>query len=317
MSSSQSLDQKARQAAQAQMGEFAWPTVVLGLATLVGYIAVPLLVAGGLVPLWIGVLIIMPLVYASYTVMHEAVHGSINGSHRNLRWVNELMGYIAGWILMIPLTAHRHEHLAHHRNTNEPDEDPDYLVSDMLRSPWQPIVAIGRSHFNQFRYFLKHRWQRGPRAQNMQFCVENFLALGLRLAFMAQGYWFEGATLFLIGGFGGVLLVMYLFAFLVHHPHKDVGAYVDTSTIVIPGAVGRVLTPLWGYQNYHSIHHLFPRVPFYRYREVFSEIEDVMVAKGAPIYRLSLTGLEPASKLSLAHSLEHTFECEVPVTGHQ
>ena len=50
----------------------------------------------------------------------------------------------------------------------------------------------------------------------------------------------------------------------------------------------------WMFQNYHSIHHLFPRVPFYKYAELFEEIEDVMVAKQAPIYNISVRGLKQA-----------------------
>jgi beta-carotene hydroxylase len=44
---------------------------------------------------------------------------------------------------------------------------------------------------------------------------------------------------------------------------------------------------LWGYQDYHSIHHLFPKVPFYRYRRLFNEIADRMDQMGAPVYRLT------------------------------
>ena len=49
----------------------------------------------------------------------------------------------------------------------------------------------------------------------------------------------------------------------------------------------------WGFQNYHAIHHLFPRVPFYHYAKIYDEIEAVMAEKGAPVYRLTLRGLEP------------------------
>jgi beta-carotene hydroxylase len=291
-----SLDQQARQAAQAHMGEFAWPTVILGVSVFIAYLATIALVAQGALPTWLGVLFIIPLTYASYTVLHEAAHGSISGSHQSLRWLNELMGYLAGWIMMVPLTAHRHEHLAHHRNTNNPESDPDYQISSMWRSPWHPIVATVRSLTSQYRYYFTHRWQQGPRSQNVRLCLEVLFQLVPRLAFVALGFQVEGAALFLIGGLGGVLLTMYLFAFLVHTPHEAEGRYVDTSTIVIPGRLGRVLTLAWGFQNYHSIHHLFPRLPFYRYRQVFDEIEDVMNAKGAPIYKLGASGL-------LAHTL--------------
>ncbi|MDX1757034.1 MAG: fatty acid desaturase [Marinobacter sp.] len=39
----------------------------------------------------------------------------------------------------------------------------------------------------------------------------------------------------------------------------------------------------WLGQNLHSIHHLFPRVPFYRYHALHRQIEPVMRAHGTPI----------------------------------
>ena len=88
-------------------------------------------------------------------------------------------------------------------------------------------------------------------------------------------------------------LLMFLFAYIVHTPHESAGRYVDTSTFVANGALGSIVTALWGFQNYHSIHHLFPRVPFYTYRSLFGQIEEVMIARGAPIYQLSFKGIQP------------------------
>ena len=87
-----------------------------------------------------GLLLMSVLTYAAYTVLHDAAHGSISGSHKELRWLNEMLGYMAAWVLMIPLTAHRHEHLAHHRHTNE-EGDPDLVVADMNKSPLHAAKA--------------------------------------------------------------------------------------------------------------------------------------------------------------------------------
>ena len=57
------------------------------------------------------------------------------------------------------------------------------------------------------------------------------------------------------------------------------------------------MTWLWLFQNYHSIHHLFPRVPFYRYPSVFGDIEEIMVARGAPVYHLGVDGLRARDRL--------------------
>ena len=297
----QHVDQNkaAKTAAKQYMGDFAWPTVILGFSVTLGYLATALLAVTGIMPLLLAIPLLMVLTYASYTIMHEAVHGSISGSNSSLRWLNELLGYMAGWVLMIPLTAHRHEHLAHHRNTNVPDADPDYLITDMTRSPFHTMRAAFRVLVNQYSYYLKNRWQVGAKSQNLYFCLEIFANLSLRAAIIAQGYWLEGVSLFLLTSLAGVALVMYLFAYIVHRPHDAVGSYVDTSTIVIPGVTGKVLTAMWGFQNYHSIHHLFPRVPFYRYKQLFGEIENIMVARGAPIYYLTPFGLKRNPSLEL------------------
>ena len=279
-------DQQALASAQARMGEFAWPTVLLGVSVLVAYPATVAAVALALLPLWAGTLLVVLLTYMAYTVVHESVHGSICGRHQNLRWVNDWLGYGAAWIMMIPLTAHRHEHLAHHRHTNDPEADPDFVVANMTRRPWQPLLAVVRITQGQYRYYFANRWGKGKRSQDYAFCMELLASVGLRIAFMAQGFWLEGFMLFVVGGLGGILITMYLFAYLVHHPHQDAGRYVDTSTFEAPGKLGTVITTLWLYQNYHSIHHLFPRVPFYRYREVFEEIRPVMKARQAPIEQL-------------------------------
>ena len=120
MDTKDKLDLAALNAAKRHMGKVAWPTVVLGIVLAAAYLATPVLVVMKLMPLAAAVPLMALLTYASYTVLHDAAHGSISGSNASLRWLNEAMGYIAAWIVMIPLTAHRHEHLAHHRHTNQP-----------------------------------------------------------------------------------------------------------------------------------------------------------------------------------------------------
>lgn len=292
MKNNESLDLIALLAAKEHMGDFAWPTVVLGLVVVITYFATLVLALMGMMPLILAAPLMAILTYAAYTVLHEAAHGTISGSHGSIRWLNETLGYLAAWILMIPLTAHRHEHLEHHRHTNERDGDPDIIVSDMAKSPASAVLALVEVLAGQYRYYFTHRWSKAPGSQNVYFCLEVFAALVPRLALLGLGYWVEGLVLFGAAWFAGVALVLFLFAYIVHTPHQSVGRYVDTSTILVDGFMGKIVTCLWLYQNYHSIHHLFPRVPFYRYPAVFSEIEETMVTRGAPIYRFGLQGLE-------------------------
>lgn len=291
MSGNKDLDLRALASAKKYMGDFAWPTVVLGVVVFVLYIATPALVIAGLMPLLPAMVLMTLLTYAAYTVLHEAAHGTISGSHSSLRWLNELMGYMAAWILMIPLTAHRHEHLAHHRHTNDAEKDPDSILADVGHSPWRAVALVTRVYFEQFTHYRENRWNRGPRKQDIRLVLEVLAALLPRIAFFAAGYWLEGLALFVVAELCGLMILLYLFAYIVHRPHESVGRYVDTSTIIVPGPLGKLVTAAWGWQNYHSIHHLFPRVPFYRYEQLFNEIEGPMIANGAPIYRLGPDGL--------------------------
>jgi beta-carotene hydroxylase len=284
------LDLQAVASAKQYMGKVAWPTVLLGVVVGASYVATPALVVAGVLPLLIAIPLMAFLTYAAYTVLHDAAHGSISGSHKSMRWLNEALGYAMGWILMIPLTAHRHEHLAHHRNTNQPDADPDFVVANMAKSPLHAVWAAMQIYTGQIKYYRTHRWSRGPRSQDVYLCIEVCAALIPRVAFIAAGFWLEGLALFVLAWVCGVALLMFLFAYIVHTPHETVGRYVDTSTFVATGVIGRIVTALWGYQNYHSIHHLFPRVPFYYYRRLFGDIEATMIVRGAPIYSLSAVG---------------------------
>jgi len=289
------LDQRALASARQYMAKVAWPTVILGSFVGVAYIATVAMALTGLLPLWLAVPIVAALTYASYTVAHESVHGSISGNHGSLRWLNKALGYMAAWILMIPLTAHRHEHMAHHRHANDPVHDPDFPVAKMQNSLPAAARAAVEITIGQFSHYFKHRWKKAPVKQNLVMCLEVAAAMIPRLAVLLSGYWVEGLVLFVLAWLIGVVVLLYLFAYIVHRPHEQMGRYADTSTILLSGPLGTLLTWLWLFQNYHSIHHLFPRVPFYHYPKLYKEIEEIMVAKGAPVYRVTARGLEPLS----------------------
>jgi len=289
------LDRQAVASARQYMGMVAWPTIILGMVLGASYIATVVLALTGLLALWSAVPLVAVLTYASYTILHESVHGSITGNDQSLRWLNKALGYMAAWIVMIPLTAHRHEHTAHHRYTNDEIRDPDFHVGQMRNSLLAMARAVMRAIVSQFRYYSENRWTKAPFKEKVHLCLEVAAAIMPRLAVMVAGHWVEGVALFVLGWLIGAIILLYLFAYVVHRPHEQVGRYVDTSTILLPRPLHALITWLWLFQNYHSIHHLFPRVPFYKYAQLFGELEEIMLAKGAPIYRVSIRGLKASS----------------------
>jgi len=47
-----------------------------------------------------------------------------------------------------------------------------------------------------------------------------------------------------------------------------------------------LMTLLCVYHNYHAIHHLYPKVPFFRYRRVYRALESYLVGSGVPVKQL-------------------------------
>ncbi len=297
MGKADQLDRQAIACAGKYMGKVAWPTVILGLVLPASYVGAVALALAGTISLWLAVPLVAVITYLNYTILHDAVHGSVGGNDRSFRWLNKALGYMAAWVTMIPLTAHRYEHMAHHRYANDPERDPDFHMGSMGDSPVAPFRVALHAWWHQFIYYARTHWADAPSRQNAVLCLEVVAALGPRLALILSGYWIEGVALFVLAWLLGAVILIYLFAYVVHRPHEQVGRYRDTSTILPPeSSILRTwVNWFWMFQNYHSMHHLFPRVPFYKYAELYEEIEDVLEAKQAPIYGMSLHGLKPVT----------------------
>ena len=73
--------------------DLAWPTVILGTVLTSVYVWVPFLVHGAVITFGQGLFVMTLITYASYSVLHDAVHGAISGERTEYRWINESLGY--------------------------------------------------------------------------------------------------------------------------------------------------------------------------------------------------------------------------------
>ena len=295
------LNKTARDRARGLSGQIAWPTILLGILIIPAYWSIPYLVAFKDLSLWLAIPLMVLMTYAAYTVLHESVHGSISGSHKHLNWLNDGLGYLAGTVLMATLTAHRPEHLSHHGNTNHSYRDPDKYAIKIVGSLGEILGSVWDAIAIQYREYMVNHWHKASAATNLTLVLEVVIGLSLRalpfvLVFSTndpaiESGWWRILVLFTASGFIGIYVLVYLFAYIVHRPHTERGRYKDTSTIIIPGPLSKIVTFFWGFQNYHSIHHLFPSVPFYLYRQLFVDIAEIMDVMEAPVYRLTYRGL--------------------------
>jgi beta-carotene hydroxylase len=215
--------------------------------------------------------------------LHEAVHGAVTGMDIERRWVNEWTGFIAGHFIGISFTSHRRSHLKHHRSTNHPTEDPDMVLSasnglELLVAwlqgvPKEWMFAMSFEHFTDTEKVTVRR----------EF-VAIILTRLLLLIFCAD----LGITLLtlVVGQLIGNAVLVTLFAWSVHHPHTEQERMKTTTLYQARTGLDTAMTLLWGYQNYHAMHHLYPKVPFFRYRRLYRALEPYLRESGMPVKQL-------------------------------
>ena len=276
------LNKQAIATAREFSGGFAWPTAALVVILLTAFIANLVLFAIGQMPFWAAALIYAALTYMSYTPLHEAAHGNIHGSNDRLKWVNDLCGYLVAPIISVPFSTHTVEHFTHHRYTNQPDKDPDYVVSGM-RHGLLAFIACGlRFLWVQNSFLFRDYWDTAARREKLIFFGEIGLAIGWRVAFLLLAPWESALALLVVGYLAGALFTAYWFAYRPHLPYEESARYRNTSSLIMPTWM-KPFEWFWLGQNLHSVHHLFPRVPFYRYHALHRQIEHAMRAHGTPI----------------------------------
>lgn len=278
------LEMKANVAARAHMGKVAVPTIIMGFAIPTVYFSTIILTLMGFVSVIPAFFVLAFLTYACYTIIHESVHGTISGKNEKLHWLSQALGYLNGQIILLSYQVQRREHFSHHQNTNVPGADPDLpMVSNGLGKMIEMVMLAPLQKTNAY---FKTYAEIADRKEKIIVVLELLIGIGWRIGFGYFFGWKVGLLLLLGSTYAGGFLLQLLFSWAVHRSFDQTERYKDTSIIIFPKPFDTLVTWIWLYQNYHAIHHLFPRVPFYKYRTIFREIEPTMKANGAPIFRV-------------------------------
>ncbi|UTA47093.1 fatty acid desaturase [Simiduia sp. 21SJ11W-1] len=243
--------------------EIAWPTLALLLGCWLAFgLSVWAAITGGLH--WgAAVLINAIAAYAVFTVGHDAAHGAVSRH----RWLNDGAGFLSTLLLSpVPFfRMFRFMHMQHHRHVNEPVVDPDHYCGT---GPWYslPLRWATLDLYYMYRYLQPGCFGARSRADQRAFLLALGWALLVLLFFVSTPYTYEYLVLFILPTRIAVFFLAFCFDFLPHHPHqvraKD-NPHKATANLLY---ADWLLCPLLTMQNYHLSHHLYPSVPFYRYR---------------------------------------------------
>lgn len=284
-------------------GGFGWPTVLLAIGLLTAEIGVVVLWATGVIPMAVGFVVNAYLSYAWYTVHHDATHKAISGRNPKRVWIEQACGHVAGFALQIEFTNYSANHLKHHAHTNAPN-DPDLAVKGPL---WQlPIKWLVATVFMTIGAFpggnrlvepilakFVPLVDSSPRERAARAKMRRFTQVGLvvLLATVPFGAFWPAFLLWWLPSRVGILLLMVLFQWLPHFPFDRTDRFGNTRVNRFPGSTWVLLQ-----QDRHLIHHLYPSIPWYRYRAAFKELRPLLEANGAVIQG---TGSNPRTPIQL------------------
>ncbi|AXT53671.1 hypothetical protein D1818_23640 [Aquimarina sp. BL5] len=264
---------KNKAAWQKYSGKLAWPTVLLFGFLCIGYILLWDFYTNGLSEVWTS-LIGAALAYGMFTIAHEASHGNISGGVRSFVKLEQVLGWLSSFFLLFPFSAFVVIHLSHHAHTNDPVNDPDHYVngSNPFTIFFRCLTLI--SHYFGLtlgKHSKKNTAMNSVRNQSVVFVFVLVAVLGILIL---SGNGKALFYVFILSALIAAPILAFSFDWLPHYPHNNLSKYHNTRVITISG-----LEFLSLYQSYHLIHHLYPRVPFYKYRSCFLDIESELLEK--------------------------------------
>ncbi len=217
------------------------------------------------IPGWQAVLVLQGvLIIFLFTPLHETIHLTAFRTD----WLNRFVALVCGFLVLTPPVWFRYFHLAHHRYTHDPENDPE-LATPKPQSVWQYLLDLtggpvwlslvrtivtnaagwGEEQFVPVRGLTKVRRE-----------AQVFLAT---CAFLLLGsLWLQTSVLFWIWVLPAILgqpfLRLYLRAEHTGCPH--VQNMLDNTRTTYTTIFVRFIA--WN-MPYHTEHHAYPAVPFH------------------------------------------------------
>lgn len=298
-------DREANKLILPHQGQFAWPTVIMGALVVLSFLTVIMLASLKFMPLWLGLILNSLVLYAAQTPLHEACHGNIAGQNKSKMWLNHLIGYLCGWVLLHEYKAFRHLHLAHHRDPNNEELDPDTWIK--VKHPLNVLFRCLTIVFYYNHFFFKNvafKWkENNNKALAIHIIASYWVLYSIMFWFAVFGWWKEVLMLWLLPHYIASALIIFFFAYLVHEPHSKTARYKDTNLFLFKGWWNKIVTWAYCYQNYHLIHHLYPRIPFYKYPEAYEDVSPILKREKSHIYDINLHGTNlNTSTTTLSHN---------------
>jgi len=256
------------------------------------FLALSILTLGGLYT--VPAILILAIVFLHlYLLLHEATHSAVSHS-KNL---NEMIGHICGWMILMPFLTRRRSHLLHHAWTGHPEGDPANkrlikLFSTLTKkkaktlervwSSWMPLFTL-----NDRVGLWKDAFQERKKGNQSSRIKKEIQAI----YFYTAAYILFAVTLLYVGWFVhfisiymAALFILFFLEELANLPHHAESPLIDISDNALPYWEQDKVThsckslPILSKYlllnfNLHTAHHIFPWAPWYSLPKLHEEVK--------------------------------------------
>lgn len=257
----------------------AWPTTILFFVSFSIFCTSCYAGIQAMIPIYWCIPINAITQFMLFTVLHDASHRAL--SQRS--WLNESLGFISALIIspLGGIRLFRFVHMQHHRFTNEDgDHDPDSWCGKgrvwTLPLRWVTLDV-------HYLLWYGQRWHGRPVKEKLELLLSSSAVATLIVIFSYQGHFMWLFWLWLVPSRLSTTWLALAFDYLPHYPHDVMGKDQPMRATSIKPGLSWLMTPLFLCQNYHLIHHLYPRIPFYRYPGVWKQAKTELIAAEARV----------------------------------
>jgi len=227
------------------------------------------------IPLWPLLMILQGiLIVFLFTLIHESIHRT----PFRTQWLNDWVARVCSVLLVLPSDWFRYFHLAHHRFTQDPENDPE-LMSPKPETMRQYLVHLSGipvwwSHIKTLVINASGRCSDTfvPAKGRRKVRNEAQIMIAVYALMVAVSVYLQTAVLLYVwvlpAIFGQPFLRIYLLA--EHGRCPYVANMLENSRTTTTTWLVRKLA--WN-MPYHAEHHAYPTVPFYRLPEFHALIE--------------------------------------------
>lgn len=247
--------------------EIAWPTVSMLAIAWAVMLVMDIQGVMGNAPLWLCAIVNGIAGYLMFSAVHDSIHRAVSKNTNINDWVGRLA--LLSLSPMASLGLFRWGHIQHHKyavSEQDPDrwtyQGPKWLlpIKWMLIDVWYFYVIVTSRDKVAYRH-LKN---------TLKITV---VTITIMASLIWAGYGMELLMLWFIPSRMAALLLGFAFFWLPHEPHDVSQAEHFTRSSTIRPDHEWLMSPLLQYQNFHLIHHLHPRTPFYNNGRVWHLLE--------------------------------------------